>query len=271
VKLRLPRLLPLVALTALATLMACETAPATGSTLAEARAAFVAAEADPQVAKFAGTELERARRLLGDAETASKDRQRVTANAEHYAYLALQMTRIAEQRSRENLARMRVEAAEVERANLLRAAEEAREAAAAAAAPKEIAARKTARGLVLTINDVLFDTDRIDLTPGAQRTVSELAAWLAARPERNVHIEGFTDDVGHAGHNLELSQTRADAIAMALIHAGIDPARIRATGFGENFPIADNADPRKRAKNRRVEIVVSNDAQFVPARFVSAR
>jgi outer membrane protein OmpA-like peptidoglycan-associated protein len=264
------RLLPLAALAALATLVACETAPATGSTLAEARAAFVAAEADPQVAKFAGTELERARRLLADAETASQDRNRVTATAEHYAYLALQMTRIAEQRSRENLARQRVEAAELERANMLRAADEAREAAAAAA-PKDIAARKTARGLVLTLDEVLFDTDRIDLTPGAERTVIELAAFLAARPERNVHIEGFTDDVGHARHNLELSQTRADAIAMALIRAGIEPARIRATGFGENFPIADNADPRKRAKNRRVEIVVSNDAQFVPARLVGAR
>ena len=97
------------------------------------RDAFVAAEADPTIAKYASTELERARGLLGHAEEASAGRRRPGADAEHYAYLALQMTRIAGQRAREDLARQRVEAAEIERANLVRAADEAREASAAVA------------------------------------------------------------------------------------------------------------------------------------------
>jgi outer membrane protein OmpA-like peptidoglycan-associated protein len=81
-----------------------------------------------------------------------------------------------------------------------------------------------------------------------------------------VQIEAFTDDQGTNDYNLELSQSRADTVAMAIIHRGIDAQRIRATGYGEGFPVAGNNDAGSRQLNRRVEVIVSNGGQAIPGR-----
>jgi outer membrane protein OmpA-like peptidoglycan-associated protein len=81
-----------------------------------------------------------------------------------------------------------------------------------------------------------------------------------------VQIEGFTDSQGGNDYNLELSQKRADAVAMAIIQRGIDAQRVRAMGYGEEFPKASNTDAGSRQLNRRVEIVVSNDERAIPGR-----
>ncbi len=101
-------------------------------------------------------------------------------------------------------------------------------------------ASQTERGLVLTLNDVLFDTGRSELKPGSQRSLEQIAAFLNEHPERSVQIEGFTDNQGPDDYNLELSQRRADAVAMAIIKRGIDAQRVRALGYGEEFPVASN-------------------------------
>ncbi len=134
--------------------------------------------------------------------------------------------------------------------------------------PEDIQASQTARGIVLTLDDVLLDPQRFELESNTQRSVGQLAAFLDQHPERRVQVEGFTDSQGTPNYNLELSQRRADAVAMALIHSGIDARRVRAIGFGEQFPVASNNDESSRQLNRRVEIIVANDDRAIPGRHV---
>jgi outer membrane protein OmpA-like peptidoglycan-associated protein len=285
----------IAALTAstLLALAACETAPQDGGLLPEARNAVAHAEADPNVSKYAATELERARKLLTNAESAAKDKGPSDKVASHYAYLATQMARIAEQRSHEQVATARIKSGESERQQILlsaregevqqarSAAEQARgeaqnaqaqvaqaqaESQRLAAQLEDMQASQTSRGIVLTLGDVLFDTGRAELKPGAARPIEQITAFLNEHPERSVQIEGFTDSQGGNDYNLELSQKRADAVAMAIIQRGIDAQRVRALGYGEEFPKANNADAGSRQLNRRVEIVVSNDGRAIPGR-----
>jgi outer membrane protein OmpA-like peptidoglycan-associated protein len=124
-------------------------------------------------------------------------------------------------------------------------------------------AEETERGLVLTLGDVLFDTDRAELKPGAQKTLDRLAGFLQDHDDRNLLIEGHTDSIGDDSYNLMLSSQRADAVRSALISRGIDPARLDANGLGEAFPVATNDSVAGRQENRRVEIIVSDqDGNF---------
>jgi len=116
--------------------------------------------------------------------------------------------------------------------------------------------KQTGRGMVLTLSDVLFATGKAELLPGALRTIQELAGYLKKHPERQLVVEGHTDNVGDAGYNLELSQRRADSVSLALQQQGIEAGRISTKGFGEEFPVASNANPGGRQQNRRVEIVI---------------
>jgi len=115
----------------------------------------------------------------------------------------------------------------------------------------------------------LFDTGRAALKPGAQRSLDQIASFLEQHPERSVQIEGFTDSQGPDDYNLELSQKRADAVAMAIMQRGVDAQRVRALGYGEQFPVASNSSDGSRQLNRRVEIIVSNDDRAIPGRSAS--
>jgi outer membrane protein OmpA-like peptidoglycan-associated protein len=280
--------------------VACETKPETSGALDQARAAVEAASADANVSKYAPTELQRARNLLVNAEGSAKQKGASDPDSAHYAYLATQMAQIAEQRSHEQVAMERVKSSESERQKILLSAREneanqamsqARQAQAAAEqarneaqnAQSEMAAAQaesqrlanelqnvktaqTTRGLVLTLNDVLFDTGRSELKTGARRTLDQIAQFLNEHPDRHVQIEGFTDSQGANDYNQELSQSRADAVASAIIQRGIDAQRVRALGYGEEFPVASNASAGSRQLNRRVEIIVGNTAEPIPAR-----
>ena len=101
---------------------------------------------------------------------------------------------------------------------------------------EELQAAQTPRGIVLTLDDVLFDTGRSQLKPGAERSIEQIASFLSEHPERNVQIEGFTDSQGPDEYNMELSQRRADAVAMAIIQRGIDAQRVRAHGLWRGIP-----------------------------------
>ena len=121
----------------------------------------------------------------------------------------------------------------------------------------DLQAQQTARGVVVTMGDVLFDTGRAELKPGGMRIVDKLAAFMRDNPDRRFDIEGFTDSVGDAGYNQQLSERRASAVQLALIDRGIDPARISSRGYGKDYPIASNDNVAGRQLNRRVEIVIS--------------
>ena len=120
----------------------------------------------------------------------------------------------------------------------------------------ELHAKQTKRGLVLTLGDVLFETNKADLLPGAMRSIDKLANFLEDNPNRKVLIEGHTDSRGSEAYNLKLSQKRADAVKQALISRGIDSTRIIAKGYGEAYPVASNLTSAGRQQNRRVEIVI---------------
>ena len=123
----------------------------------------------------------------------------------------------------------------------------------------ELAAKKTERGMVITLGDVLFGTDQARLTPDGMRTAQKLADVLQQNPQRNVLVEGFTDSTGGSAHNLELSDRRAGAVRTALVGMGVGNDRIATRGYGAAHPVAGNDTAQSRQLNRRVEIVLSDE------------
>ena len=148
----------------------------------------------------------------------------------------------------------------------LQAGDAERRAADLAQQLQAMDARQTDRGMVVTIGDVLFDTDRAEIKPGGQRSMDKLVAFLQAYPMRRALVEGFTDSTGGSDHNLALSTRRAEAVRAALVGAGVGADRIRTLGLGEQYPVAGNAEAGGRQMNRRVEIVLSDDSGLIPAR-----
>jgi outer membrane protein OmpA-like peptidoglycan-associated protein len=130
----------------------------------------------------------------------------------------------------------------------------------------DLAAKKTARGLVITLSDVLFGTDMATLNSNGLATVQKVALVLTQNPGRNVLIEGFADSTGANAYNLALSERRAQSVQRALNEQGIASTRVDVRGYGEAFPVAANDTAQNRQLNRRVEIVLSDDGGRVLAR-----
>ena len=236
-----------------------------------------AAEADPNVAKYSALDLEAARKDLEVAEAAAAHHE--TAEVSQPAYLAAQTARLAQVRAAAKADDARVAEGQRERDRIQLAARsqevntavaqrnealEQRDQASEQAARlrgeiEKLKATPTPRGLLLTLGDVLFDTGRADLKPGASTKLDQLAQFLTEHPGRRVQIEGFTDSVGSDAYNQELSQRRADAVKAALLSRGVDPSRIATEGYGKAYPVASNSDSGGRQLNRRVEVVIGND------------
>jgi outer membrane protein OmpA-like peptidoglycan-associated protein len=119
--------------------------------------------------------------------------------------------------------------------------------------------RDTARGLVVSLGDVLFATGKYDLRPDARERLAKLSGIVLAHPGLNLAIEGYTDNVGSELFNQTLSEQRASSVRAYLIAQGLNPETVSATGFGMSNPVADNSTAAGRQKNRRVEIVVSGE------------
>jgi outer membrane protein OmpA-like peptidoglycan-associated protein len=124
---------------------------------------------------------------------------------------------------------------------------------------KAMEAKKTERGMVVTLGDVLFDTDEAQLKSGGVHNVQKLADFFRQYPQRNVMIEGFTDSTGSNSHNQNLSDRRADSVRTALLGMGMGSERITWRGYGESYPVASNDTAAGRQQNRRVEMIVSDD------------
>lgn len=131
----------------------------------------------------------------------------------------------------------------------------------------DLEARPTDRGLVLTLgSDVLFDLDKYELREGAKRTIDRIAEFLMEYEGRQVMVEGFTDSTGARDYNLRLSERRANSVSDALVERGVQADRVRTRGFGLDYPVASNDTQAGRQLNRRVEVIISDDDQDVPAR-----
>ena len=120
-----------------------------------------------------------------------------------------------------------------------------------------LATQETARGLVVTLGDVLFDTGKYTLKQNAQISLAKVSAILQQYPDLRLQIEGYTDSVGSDELNQKLSDNRARATQDFLVQQGVNAANVTEVGYGKTNPVADNSTPAGRAQNRRVEMVVS--------------
>ena len=123
---------------------------------------------------------------------------------------------------------------------------------------KIAAIKEEQRGMVITLTgNVLFESGKWALLPGAQIKLNEVAEALKQQKDRDITVEGHTDNQGTAQSNLDLGQKRAESVRDYIVTRGVDPSRIKAVGIGQARPIADNSNPEGRANNRRVEIIIS--------------
>lgn len=123
-----------------------------------------------------------------------------------------------------------------------------------------LATSETARGLIVNMSDVLFDTGKYTLKPDTKISLAKVAGILQAYPGLKLQVEGYTDNVGGEQMNQKLSENRADAVKNFLIGQGVQQNNITSTGYGMSDPVADNSTAKGRAQNRRVQLVVSGDA-----------
>jgi outer membrane protein OmpA-like peptidoglycan-associated protein len=215
-------------------------------------------------------------RLTADAARLSAERDRAAAEAARQAAdaarlaadtQAQQARALAEQAARDRAA------AEAARA----AADSARVAAEANAAKAErekaelrdqlrqqlnqiLETRESARGLIVNLSDVLFDTGSANLKPGTREKLAKVAGILLSHRGLKLQVEGHTDSVGSTDYNQRLSENRASSVRTYLVEQGIASNAIGTAGFGETMPVASNDTPAGRQQNRRVELVVSGES-----------
>jgi outer membrane protein OmpA-like peptidoglycan-associated protein len=215
-----------------------------------------------------------------EAERIASERRRAEADA---AVRAADAARVEAEQSAARLAQER-QAAEARAQQLAteRAAAEARAqqaSDAAAQAERERAelreklqqqlniildTRESARGLIVNMSDVLFDTGSANLKPGAREKLARVAGVLLTYPALEIAVEGHTDSVGGDEYNQGLSERRAASVRKYLVSQGIPQQTIDAMGFGESRPVVANTTAAGRQQNRRVELVISGESIAVP-------
>lgn len=209
-----------------------------------------------------------------NAELAKRDAE----NQAQQSQLAAQQAQLAAEQAKAAQAQADAQRASAEAAEARARAEAAEAQAKAAAASKSaddanavrerlrgqlnsvLATSETARGLIVNMSDVLFDTGRYTLKTTTQVSLAKVAGILQAYPGLKLQVEGYTDSVGSDDYNQKLSENRADAVRNFLITQGVPQDNITSTGYGKANPVADNTTAAGRAKNRRVQLVVSGNA-----------
>jgi len=210
-------------------------------------------------------------RMRQEAEKAAADAARQKAEAEQ-ATAAAVVQQQAAQAAAEQAARDKAAAVDQQRAAEAEA-DKARQAAAKAESEKAelraqllnqlnsiLQTRDSARGLIVNMSDVLFDTGSYTLKPGAREKLAKISGIVLAHPGLNLQIEGHTDSVGTDEFNQQLSERRADSVRDFLAEQGVPASSITAHGFGKTQPVASNDTAEGRQRNRRVELVVNGDA-----------
>jgi len=241
----------------------CATAPPRSDQVDRARAETQALGQDPLAQRAAADDLQAAQASLRQADEAIQLRK-PQESIDHYGYLAQRHAEAGEARVQAEHAREDLARAQQDRDRVLLAAraQEADRAKAQLAQTQqqlaELQAKQTERGPVVTLGDVLFDTGKATLKPGADLSLDRLASYLSAHPQTKVLIEGNTDSTGTAELNQALSERRAEAVANGLVGRGVSADAIRTLGRGEDYPVASNQTAAGRQQNRRVEIVFSD-------------
>jgi outer membrane protein OmpA-like peptidoglycan-associated protein len=258
---------------------ACASAPQRSEQVEQARAEIQTLSADPLAQQAATQDLDAARTSLQQAEMALQQKQ-PPATVDHLAYLARRHAEAGEARvaaahsqalvarAQEDRNQIMLEAKTRDAQNAQAQAENSRNQAQSAQAQlanaqqqlADLQAKKTDRGMVLTLGDVLFDTGQATLKPGADLTLTRLADYLKSNPQTKIIIEGHTDSRGSDEYNEGLSQRRSQAVATQLIARGVSPDSFQTVGMGKAYPVASNDTPEGRQRNRRVEVVFSDSS-----------
>ncbi len=266
-----------------ATLSACTATPERNETLERARTLVTQTEQSPR-AGIAAADIANARTSLDAANRLAEVKSR-RADMEYEASNAVLSAQIANEKILTAEANEQVADGTAQRQTVLLKARErdvqknadlASDAVRQANASRtradsletelaDLKLKRTERGLVLTLGDVLFDTGAATLKPGAYSSLDRLATVLKEQPDRKVLIEGHTDNVGSDQNNLSLSERRAQAVQTSLTQRGVDRSQITSLGKGENFPIASNDDAGGRQSNRRVELIFTDGATRIAA------
>jgi OmpA-OmpF porin, OOP family len=250
-----------------ALLSACASAPDSIPELDAARVVVAQVEASPR-AGVAAANISEARKAVDRAEELSRKNGKVE-DIRFQADIATRHAQIANEKILTAQANDDVAKGTAERQQVLlearaREADVARQRAQSLEQELQgLRTSRTERGLVLTLGDVLFDTGKATLKPGAFATLDRVAAALNDSPARKVAIEGHTDSTGAEQMNQALSEQRALAVQSALMQRGVSGTQIVAVGKGEAMPVASNDDPSGRQQNRRVELILSEDAPRV--------
>jgi outer membrane protein OmpA-like peptidoglycan-associated protein len=137
---------------------------------------------------------------------------------------------------------------------------EATRARLAAQLNQVLQTRDSSRGLVVSIADVLFDTGKYSLKPGAREKLAKIAEILRAYPGLKIEVAGYTDSVGGDDMNRMLSENRARSVRDYLVQQGVETDSVTSKGFGNTLPTASNDSSAGRQQNRRVELLVSGGA-----------
>jgi outer membrane protein OmpA-like peptidoglycan-associated protein len=227
---------------------------------AQAEAARLAREHEAQTAA-AQVEADRAK-LASDAQLAAAQSEADRLKRDNNAQLVAAQAE-ADRLKRENDAQRAAAQADLDRAAAEKAQAEADKAQLRAQLLLQFNAildtRDTARGLIVNMSDVLFDTAKFSLRPAAREKLARVAGILEGHPGLRMQVEGYTDSVGTDDYNQTLSENRATSVRDYLTGAGIPSESVTAKGFGKTEPVASNDTAAGRQQNRRVELVVSGD------------
>ncbi|WP_417565425.1 OmpA family protein [Marinobacter sp.] len=259
-------------------LSACAMSPTSPEGSEDVRAKLTQLQQNPDMMTHARVELRDAEAAVELAEQPVDD----DAVAAHRIYMADRMVEIArakgkagsleaerellgEQRDEARLAartreadRARAEAESARSSQAQAAAMSAREAEELQRQIDTLEAEATERGLVLTLGDVLFATGSAEIQGGTNQNLEKLVNFLKQYPDRQVLIEGHTDNVGSATFNQTLSRQRAESVRRFLVNRGIESSRLSVSGYGFERPVASNDTAMGRQQNRRVEVVIEN-------------
>lgn len=282
----------------------CASTPRSSPELARARDAVDTLSGQPRAVEAAGPDLKAAQAELSRAQAALRNGAPMD-QVDHIAYLALrhaqagqarvdaarsqaQVAQATEERQRLMLqaqkreamsaqqqaqrAQQQVQAAKSEAQQARSRAQSAEQQLASERQQyqqlekQQLGARQTEQGMMVTLSNVLFDTGKATLQPGANLEVDRLASYLKDHPKERVLIEGNTDSTGGAAYNQQLAAARAQAVAQALELRGVPANQYQTIGLGEAYPVASNDTTAGRQQNRRVDIVFSNaSGQFSEA------
>jgi outer membrane protein OmpA-like peptidoglycan-associated protein len=225
---------------------------------ATAEAAKTRAEADAQNAQAAKAQAEfdatKARTEAADAQSATVQAQSDMANNQAASATALSAAQADAEQSRlaAQTAQASVQQAEADKAAMRTKLSEQLNLI--------LQTRDSARGLIVSMSDVLFDTGKYSLKPGAREKLAKVAGILIAYPGLDIQVGGYTDNVGSDTMNQTLSENRAGSVRDYLVQEGVAMNSVSAKGFGNTLPVASNDNSSGRQQNRRVELLVSGEA-----------